>query len=930
MDNRPGSDLVYCPECGGSFTRSSWTAHAHNPGRVGCALTYCPERAAGFCVQESLALCGPHLIEHRRDGHRVQVVDGAVCRTCDGGGRVHAQEAGGDPGGQWLRCPRCFGSGYDAELIRYREREQERRQQASEAQGREARGREAQEERHREALERRGRSGQIVAIAVLALVIGGAVVAAYFDDLFTPSTPPESQIAAPVPTATPTPTPTPAPTATPTPLPAAVPPTATATSSPTPTPTPTPDILPPSIWVVLATSRGQVTEEYVRAFAQRYPWDAARVAIGPIAGGERFVAILQPSHYPLLTGIDGRGGVTIALWERIRGFVTIGGMEYDAWAFKSRESPLNLLNDAEVSLKYLGSIPTLTPTPAPTRTPTQPPTVTPTPVPTPGVTPGPAPDLATLADRVRPSVVKVSTSRSTGSGVIIEVEGSGRAIVVTNHHVIEDGGSIRVLVNDRRSYQATLLGSDSRRDLAALSICCAQTFQAVPLSAGRARQGEDVVAMGYPLGSNTTVLTRGVVSSVEFNSSRNAWMVQTDAPINPGNSGGPLLALNGELVGINTYVIRESRSGVPVEGFGFAVAAETVRLALSDLTAGGGAAATTPTPNPSTGSGSSSRFGPTDGSLPHNTDGYIKGYHSGVYVSDFAAEIRFENPFAASAGNWDYGFIFRHSEEGSFHAVVVTGRGEWRHYLRQGGFDDMRGNGRAPELGTGADAANELRLVVADTIGWFFVNDELTAVLDLEGNESKGDVSAITGYHEGAEISGQSTRFTNFRITEPRYLGEHSGKLEHYADGYIEWEEIGTPTRNFIAYAEFANPYDVGIGGWDYGFLFRYSGDDVFHAVVVSSDGDWTHFLDNGGIDPAHHQSGNIALNFGVNARNTIHLIASRGVGILYVNDAKVAELDLSGHTASGEIGVATGIYQGYVVEGYNTQYYEFQVWSLD
>ncbi|MCE2470266.1 MAG: hypothetical protein J4F32_07145, partial [Dehalococcoidia bacterium] len=250
MDNRPGSDLVYCRECGGSFTRSSWTAHAHNPGRVGCALTYCPERAAGFCVQESLALCGPHLIEHRRDGHRVQVVDGAVCRTCDGGGRVHAQEVGDDPGGEWLRCPRCFGSGYDAELTRHREREQERRQQASEArrqeagsgeerlhhaseqtQGEEERKRRLKEELEREAGERvwrlraerdrqQRRRSRLFLLGILigALLIAGAAAAAY---LYWPLEQPPPQTAAIAPTATPTPTPTPAFTPTPTPLPVA-------------------------------------------------------------------------------------------------------------------------------------------------------------------------------------------------------------------------------------------------------------------------------------------------------------------------------------------------------------------------------------------------------------------------------------------------------------------------------------------------------------------------------------------------------------------------------------------------------------------------------------------------------------------------------------------------------------------------------------
>ena len=86
-----------------------------------------------------------------------------------------------------------------------------------------------------------------------------------------------------------------------------------------------------------------------------------------------------------------------------------------------------------------------------------------------------------------------------------------------------------------------LLGSDSTQDLAVLTICCSQTFEPVMLSADRARQGSDVVVVGYPLGSEMALMTRGIVSGVMFDASMNGWIVQTDAPLNPGNSGGPAL-----------------------------------------------------------------------------------------------------------------------------------------------------------------------------------------------------------------------------------------------------------------------------------------------------------------------------------------------------------------------------------------------------
>ena len=73
--------------------------------------------------------------------------------------------------------------------------------------------------------------------------------------------------------------------------------------------------------------------------------------------------------------------------------------------------------------------------------------------------------------------------------------------------------------------------------------------------------------MGYPLGIDQASVTSGVVSRVAYEQQTQSWMVQTDAPINPGNSGGPLFTLDGQVVGINTSVLRESSSGIPVEGF---------------------------------------------------------------------------------------------------------------------------------------------------------------------------------------------------------------------------------------------------------------------------------------------------------------------------------------------------------------------------
>ena len=199
----------------------------------------------------------------------------------------------------------------------------------------------------------------------------------------------------------------------------------------------------------------------------------------------------------------------------------------------------------------------------------------------------PAPDLATVVEGVWSSVVKVSTASGTGSGVIVEVESNGSALVVTNYHVIEGGGAVDVLVNDSDRYGATVLGFDASKDLAVLRICCSAGFSASPLSGGtELADGRTVFTMGYPLGVGRATVTRGIVSSSWFDQQAGRWMVQTDAAITPGHSGGPLFTLDGQVVGINTSVVRDAGAGISIEGFGFAVWARTVRASLPAMMVG--------------------------------------------------------------------------------------------------------------------------------------------------------------------------------------------------------------------------------------------------------------------------------------------------------------------------------------------------------
>lgn len=199
-----------------------------------------------------------------------------------------------------------------------------------------------------------------------------------------------------------------------------------------------------------------------------------------------------------------------------------------------------------------------------------------------------------MVEPLRPSVVKVESGNSSGSGVVIRTgDGGPYTYVLTNHHVIDGSSQANIIFSDGSRRQAEVSGYDEVLDLAVVKAILAKKPQVATMSTEEARVGQEVFTMGYPLGGNTATVTRGIISAVWEDDAR--WLIQTDAPINPGNSGGPLFNRDGEVVGINTFVIRQS-GGIAVEGFGFAIAARTINNALGPLISGRKAAAPTPTP----------------------------------------------------------------------------------------------------------------------------------------------------------------------------------------------------------------------------------------------------------------------------------------------------------------------------------------------
>jgi putative serine protease PepD len=198
--------------------------------------------------------------------------------------------------------------------------------------------------------------------------------------------------------------------------------------------------------------------------------------------------------------------------------------------------------------------------------------------------------VSALYDRVHQGVVtiKVTTpqGQALGSGFVIDSEGH----IVTNDHVVDGASSISVEFSDGSTYDAQLVGTDASTDIGVVKVN-APSSELTRLQLGDSsavQVGDEVVAIGSPLGLNETV-TSGIVSALNrtITSPNNFSIndaIQTDAAINHGNSGGPLLDLQGQVIGINSQI--ESDSGGN-DGIGFAVPSNTVQSVVSQLIATG-------------------------------------------------------------------------------------------------------------------------------------------------------------------------------------------------------------------------------------------------------------------------------------------------------------------------------------------------------
>lgn len=302
-----------------------------------------------------------------------------------------------------------------------------------------------------------------------------------------------------------------------------------------------------------------------------------------------------------------------------------------------------------------------------------------------------------------------------GSGVIFDAR---EGLIITNNHVIDKADEITVVLNDRREFEAELVGTDPDTDIALLKIDTRDLEELKLAKPGDARVGDYVIAVGNPFGLSSTV-TSGIVSAIgrETGGGSNRYenYIQTDASINPGNSGGALVNSKGELIGINTAIV--SRSGGN-NGIGFAVPVRTVSNVITQLRDNGevrrgriGVVIQNVTPDLREGLGLKSLDGALISNVGEDTPAEDAGLEEGDIVIVFNGED-----------------VLDSSDLRNFVGLLQPGTRADVTYLRDG-------------------RRRTTRITVAET------PDIETEVIDADDNEKSSDSQVMMEAFDGAEVS---------------------------------------------------------------------------------------------------------------------------------------------------------------------------------
>ena len=358
--------------------------------------------------------------------------------------------------------------------------------------------------------------------------------------------------------------------------------------------------------------------------------------------------------------------------------------------------------------------------------------------------------------------------------------------------------------------------------------------------------------------------------------------------------------------------------------------AEATRNAAANATATA-VAIDNPTPPPPTGN-LAALYGPISSSLPHDDDDFIETDYADASPANFVMQAEMVNPYGTATGSWDFGLIFRQSDVDDEMRLVVRSDGDWTLNDRTPGTDNFLQDGNVARfLNLNADGRNLIKIIADGERGYFFLNENFIAELDLSSRTNSGDIALGTGFYGVNELNGEVTPYENFGLwpITPVY-GPRNGELVHALDDLIKLEGANVDQVNFIAEATFSNPFAASVNGWDYGFSFRTNG-SFKYWLVIASEGDWQ-LADRQGSadDELTVAEGDLQnLNLGAGEMNTMRLIAWGNVGYFFVNDKFIDTLDLSSNQDFGDVEIITAFYFDHEIEGEATGFTDFTIIPL-
>lgn len=195
--------------------------------------------------------------------------------------------------------------------------------------------------------------------------------------------------------------------------------------------------------------------------------------------------------------------------------------------------------------------------------------------------------MVSVIQAVKPEVVQIETSQGLGSGIVYDVKGD----IVTNAHVVGTSTTFTVTLSNGHSYPGKLVGTYVPDDIAVINISATGLTAATFGDSSALSVGDFVLAIGNPLGLQSSV-TEGIVSALgrqvsEPNGNALPDVIQTSAAINPGNSGGALVNLQGDVVGIPTLAATDAQLGGSAPGIGFAISSNRAKVIADQLISGG-------------------------------------------------------------------------------------------------------------------------------------------------------------------------------------------------------------------------------------------------------------------------------------------------------------------------------------------------------